>query len=171
MSAKPWFKFYPSDWQADPALRSCSAAARGVWLEMLLLMDRGQPRGNLCLPDGRMIGEPMLALLIAVPADELRGHLAELRRANVFSTTAEGVIFSRKMVRDEVRSRKSRENGKTGGNPALTGKVVPIRAGLSQDLTGWDNTHWHLASGLSKKEQPTYQGKALGDRDPFGGAA
>lgn len=34
----PWLKFYPTDWRSDPALKMCSLAARGLWIEMIALM-------------------------------------------------------------------------------------------------------------------------------------
>ena len=43
----PWMKFYPADWRADPALRMCSLAARGLWMEMLSIMHEADPRGSL----------------------------------------------------------------------------------------------------------------------------
>jgi len=44
---QPWLKFFPSDWRADPALRMCSLAARGLWIEMLCLMHEARPHGSL----------------------------------------------------------------------------------------------------------------------------
>ena len=35
MTKEAWFKFYPVDWRADPGLRVCSLAARGVWIDIL----------------------------------------------------------------------------------------------------------------------------------------
>ena len=32
---RPSFQFYPGDWQSDLKLRRCSAAARGVWIDIL----------------------------------------------------------------------------------------------------------------------------------------
>ena len=128
MSARPWFKFYVSNWRSDPVLRSCTAAARGLWIDMLCLMHEASPRGHLCLPNGRMIDERLLSALCGMPAEEVRPLLTELLRAGVFSVAEDGAIFSRKMVRDEERSRRGKEDGKTGGNPQLIGRrVIPLR--------------------------------------------
>ena len=133
MTTRPWFKFYPTDWRADPSLQACSIAARGLWCEMLLLMHEASPRGHLCLPNGTMIDAAMLARFCRVPAGEVRKLLAELRKADVFSVIESGVIFSRKMVRDEAESQRAKEAGRQGGNPQLTGKAValPGACGLS----------------------------------------
>lgn len=118
MSANPWLKFYPSDWRSDPALRMCSVAARGVWIELLALMHEAQPRGDLLI-NGRQPNEQQLALLVGATVDDVSNALVELEAAGVFSRRKNGVIFSRRMERDENKSRKSRENGQKGGNPTL----------------------------------------------------
>ena len=49
-------------------------------------------------------------------------HIAELEASGVLSRDEQGVIFSRRMVSDEESRRRSADNGKLGGNPALTGR-------------------------------------------------
>jgi hypothetical protein len=58
----PWMKFYPADWRADPALRMCSLAARGLWMEILSIMHEADPRGSLLI-NGNTIGAKQLASL------------------------------------------------------------------------------------------------------------
>lgn len=118
MGATPWMKFYPSDWRADPALRMCSLAARGLWMEMLAVMHEADPRGQLVVRE-RTVSDEQIASLVGQPVDEVKAALAELESAGVFSRKKNGVIYSRRMERDENRARKNRENGKMGGNPTL----------------------------------------------------
>ncbi|MGA8172401.1 MAG: hypothetical protein WB816_16435 [Methylocystis sp.] len=121
---QPWLKFYPSDWRADPASRSCSLAARGLWIEMLCLMHEARPHGSL-LVVGKAVTPARLASLVGAGADEVARLLAELEEAGVFSRDVDGVIYSRRMRRDEEKSAVNRVNGKAGGNPALKGSVKP----------------------------------------------
>lgn len=99
MSARPWFKFFPADWRADTALRSCSLTSRAVWLEMITLMDEAVPRGHLVL-NGKQMTPRQLALLVACSEAEIAAALRELEEGAVFSRTASGTIISRKMVRE-----------------------------------------------------------------------
>jgi len=175
MSAKPWFKFYPENWRSDPALQTCSIAARGLWIECLALMHEGSPRGHLALAGGVAIDEPQLARLCHVPVPELRKLLAELKRGNVFSVTESGVIYSRKMVRDEEKSREAKDNGRKGGNPNLTAPVTAqkqrgLTPGISQASTVGVKPQWPLVSGLSKGSGFTYGEETLdaGDLDGDG---
>lgn len=136
--ADPWMKFYTSDWRADPRLKMCSAAARGVWIEMICLMHEATPYGHLLI-HGQSPNEAQLASLTGIPSAELPGMIAELERMGVFSRTREGVIYSRKLVRMSSASAKARKNGKLGGNPSL-GKEREKQPSLNLDIKGDDNT-------------------------------
>ena len=103
---QPWMKFYPSDWRADASLRMCSPAARLLWLEMLCLMHEAEPRGHL-LVKGRKPTERQLAMLTGMEQREVEDGLAELREAEVFDEI-DGVVVSRKMVRDTEGKKNSR---------------------------------------------------------------
>jgi hypothetical protein len=129
MPRRPSFQFYPGDWRNDPGLRLCSLAARGLWADMLCLMHEADPYGHLT-----HLGQPLsvakLARLVGESEQKTRKLLQELRENEVFSDE-EGVIFSRRMVRDEdVRNAraaggilganhgvKGAEHGKKGGRP------------------------------------------------------
>lgn len=126
MSAQPWLKFYPSDWRADPALRMCGLAARGLWIEMISLMHEAEPYGHLIVA-GVKPTVAQIASLTGAPADQVEDLIHELESAGVFSRTGDGVIVSRKMVRSAEKARVDRENGRRGGNPSLkpTGGLTP----------------------------------------------
>ena len=118
---KPWFKFFPNDWLSDPTLRICTPAARGLWIDCVALMHQADPYGHL-LVNGKPPSERQLAVLTALTIDEVQTLLAELETAGVYSRTEDGIIYSRRMVRDHRISEKNRSNGALGGNPKLKGK-------------------------------------------------
>ncbi len=124
MSKRPWFKFYPSDWQGDLRLRSCSVAARGLWAELICIMNSADPKGHLRV-NGSKPNNGMLSTLCGVTENEVKKHLNELENAGVFSRANDGTIFSRRMVREAEKAKKNRENGAKGGNPALMSSVNP----------------------------------------------
>jgi hypothetical protein len=97
---------------------------------MLCYMHQGTPYGHLTLPavseDGgkdilRPILTPVLARMVGGTSEDVEGLLAELEHAGVFRRTAEGVIFSRRMVQDE----KIRETRASGGANSLKNPNVP----------------------------------------------
>ena len=111
----PYLKFYPSNWRADAGVRSSSLAARGFWVECLFLMHGSSRRGYLLLQD-RQPSDRELAVQVGATLANVRRYRRELLEKGVAEHTPDGVLFSRKMVRDEIR----RRNGAKGGNPALT---------------------------------------------------
>jgi hypothetical protein len=118
---QPWLKFFPTDWRSDPKLRACSLAARGLWIETIGLMHEAIPYGHLLI-NGQPPTQVELALQVGAPPKEVKAALSELCAHDVYSQTADGVIFSRRMTRAARRSEIYSANGKHGGNPALLDK-------------------------------------------------
>lgn len=114
----PWMKFYPTDWRSDPALRMCTLAARGLWLDMLCIMHEAHPYGQLLI-NGHSPTDTQLGVLIGASPDQITALLGELASAGVFSRTSAGVIYSRKMSRMRKKALTARNNGRKGGNPSL----------------------------------------------------
>jgi hypothetical protein len=139
--ASPWLKFYPTDWQSDPALRVCSLAARGLWAEMLFIMHKAEPYGFLVI-NGKPVTPKQLAVLVGAPQRDVEAYLKELEDNGVPSRDEHGTIYSRRMVRDAAKAEKDKTNGKSGGNPRLkrNGEVNPKppdkpKRGLTPPLT------------------------------------
>lgn len=146
---EPWLKFFTSDWRADPRLRMCSPAARGMWIEMICLMHEAMPYGHLLI-HGQSPNEAQLASLTGIQIAEVPDLVAELERAGVFSRTREGVIYSRKLVRMASRSAKARKNGKKGGNPSL-GNKTENQQSVNLEDKGEDKTQ--IPYSRSQKEE------------------
>ena len=111
---RPASQYYWGDWRRDTALQSCSIAARGLWHEMNCLMHDCEPYGHLCV--GLKPMQPaQLARLVGISARQCSALLAELEAGGIFSRTDDGVIYSRRMVRDEAL-RERRASGGAGGS-------------------------------------------------------
>lgn len=120
----PWLKWYPADWRADPRLRMCSLAARGLWIEMLGFMHEAERYGFLLIA-GIAPSPEEIAVLVGAPAPLVRKALDELETRGVYSRDEDGIIYSRRMVRDKAKAEADRANGKRGGNPLLSDEVNP----------------------------------------------
>lgn len=147
--SKPWMKFYPADWQADPALRSCSLSARGLWVEMLSVMQKSERVGYL-LVNGKTPTERSLAVLCGASSREVSRGLAELESAGVFSRDGDQVIFSRRMVRDEERANRDKANGSRGGNPRLKQED---NGGVNPPVDGGDKAQKPEARKISVSDE------------------
>lgn len=123
MGKRPSFQFYPADWRKDPALRACSLAARGLWVEMLALMHECEPYGHLRIGGSPVTDTTQVARLVGESPDVVATLLAELEQFAVFSRLDDGTIYSRRMVRDEhVRAARA-----AGGMMSLENPNVPRR--------------------------------------------
>jgi hypothetical protein len=111
---RPAFQFYPGDWRKDVELRSCSLAARGLWIDLMCVMHECEPYGHLVL-HGKPMTPAKIAGQIGVPAATVAKLLAELLENGVIRQTAEGALFSKRMVEDE-RIRNARADGGKAGS-------------------------------------------------------
>lgn len=152
--ADPWVKFYTSDWRSDPALKMCSMAARGLWIEMICLMHEATPYGHL-LVNGQPITDAQLATLVGTSAEQITAMLGELDAAGVFSRTRSGFIYSRKLTRMAKKAATARNNGRKGGNPNLRNEKDNSQSDNSAD------NHRH------KTQKP----EARGHKENGGGSA
>lgn len=120
----PAAQFYWRDWLTDPALRSVSSGARGLWMDMLCLMWECVPRGYLQTPTGIPYSTEMICRATGnISKDEVVGWLQELADSGVSSLSGTGVLYSRRLVRDEHKRALCRDAGKKGGgNPHLKKK-------------------------------------------------
>lgn len=110
----PAILFYTGDWLKDPAVRCCSLAARGLWIDMLCLMYESPIRGHLSLANGDAVSGVQLARMVGSTLPEIATLLEELHACGVYDIDSSGVIISRRMVSDELeRGTKSRA-GKKG---------------------------------------------------------
>lgn len=131
----PWRKWYTSAWRSDAPLRMCSYAARGLWADLLTLMHESPTCGFL-LVNNVAPSIKQLTKLLGGTQREVKDLLAELGEAGVYSISGgtmpedvrklvpsdmpPGILFSRRMVRDEAKAARDRANGKGGGNPNIT---------------------------------------------------
>ncbi len=115
---KPWGMFFWADYLAEPKLKICSLSAQGLWMRMLCIAAQAKPLGYVVL-EGNALGATELAAECGKPLREVTLALAELQRWGVFSVDRRGRIYSRRMLADIRKAKIARENGKSGGNPAL----------------------------------------------------
>jgi hypothetical protein len=115
---RPAFQFYPADWRKDPALSSCSLAARGLWIELMCIAHESDRYGALSV-NGRPMDSKQIARMVGEGPNVVVKLLGELEAAGVFSRAEDGAIYSRRMVKDEHIREVRAAAGKQGGNPNL----------------------------------------------------
>lgn len=134
---------------------------------MIGLMHEAEPYGHLVLA-GRTVDYSTLAAVIGVDAGEVKRAVKELESRGVFSRTENGVIYSRRMIRDENRRETLSKNGRKGGNPSLVNKEEnqhQLNQGDNQEVKASDKPHIPEARGFSKEkgDPPTLAERLWGD--------
>jgi hypothetical protein len=125
---RPSLQWYPGDFRRDLGVQSCSFEVRALWREMLDLMHDGEPYGHLTA-GGIAIKTADLARLVGKSSAVVAKWLKELEDRKVFSRTAVGVIYSRRMVRDEaIRNKRA-----AGGSKSLENERVPKPKDIGED--------------------------------------
>lgn len=158
---RPWMKFYPTDWRAEPRLRMCSLAARGLWIDLISYMHEGDPYGYLTI-NGVVPGVDDMAALVSRPAKEVQKAFNELEAKQVFSVDeGSGAIYSRRMVRDHDRSEEGREqankrwaNSKPNRSPTGDPNGSPNRSETNDLLLRSQKEKKDAASAASESPLP-----------------
>jgi len=111
MAKQPSFQFYPGDWLKDPALRRCSPAARGAFMDLLCYAFECEPRGYL-ITNGTPWTEKICAKVASVRVVFVR----ELVTQGVLRRDEEtGAFYNKRMVEDERLRRLRADSGSLGG--------------------------------------------------------
>lgn len=103
-------RWYWSDWLSDSTLRACSYAARGLWQDMLCIAGSNKHDYGFVSLNGRNLDERTIARMTNGTESEVHELIAELEKNGVLSRDRRGVIYCRRMVREE----KNKRNGRLG---------------------------------------------------------
>jgi len=148
----PWRKFFPGDWLKDPALRMCSLAARGAWIDLVCAMHEGSDDGVL---RGTVEG---LSRICGCSPEEMESCLNELhdtgtanvtRNANVTAGNTSVTVICRRMQREAEQRLATKERVRRHrSNASVTGEKSEVRSQKS------DNTPSSPPRGTAKKRAP-----------------
>jgi hypothetical protein len=126
-------------------------------MDMICFMHEGSPYGHLKVGD-KVILPFNLSRMVGETLDVVEGWLDELSTAGVYETTDEGVIYSKRMIRDENLRQLRAAGGSKGGNPALMdkGKVnLKVVNQDNQNLTPSSSSSSTSSPSVKKKKTPT----------------
>lgn len=117
MGKLPCIHLYPGDWLRDH-ISGCSLAAQGLLIRMLFIMHDSERYGYLCV-NGKAMTDEFVARRCGTSVAEYSALLAELDRVKVLSRTGDGILFSRRMVKDAKLSSARAKVGAIGGKSSL----------------------------------------------------
>lgn len=136
---RPAFQFYPADWRKDVELQSCSMAAQGLWINVMCVAHECEPYGHLTV-NGRGMNVAQLGRQVGLSPKEAKTLLDELFDAGVARRTADGVIYSKRMVEDEDLRNRRAEGGKAGSEHGVKGAEHGKKGGRPPTSKGGSET-------------------------------
>lgn len=114
----PHLQLHVAEWVQDT--RILSLEARALWLDIICLMHNNDRRGYLQSTNGSPLSPEQIASFAGCSAAVVTRVLRELLDSGVASCTDDGVLYCRRMVRDERKRVLCAQAGRLGGgNPAL----------------------------------------------------
>lgn len=143
----PSFQFYPGDWMKDANLRRCTAAEKGVWIDMLCLMFECDQRGVLATAGVAWSDEEIARAVggdFALTLDCVRSVVAK----GVAGRNQSGAVYSKRLLRDEENrkansARQERFRGKKRvcnghSNAHSNAPITPLseEEGEDEEVTG-----------------------------------
>lgn len=165
----PWVKWHFDKWRNDDGLRMCGLAARGLWADLLAIMHGAIPYGHLSV-QGRAPSPRQIASLVGMTTErEVTALLSELEINGVFSRTESGLIFCRRLVRDNAARERGKAFGSLGGNPAL---IVACPKEDNQQTIQEDNQNatarisQNINGGLTPPDNPEKRREEKEKKDP-----
>lgn len=168
MAGDPHIPLYPGDWLRD-GVSGCSLAAQGLWLRMMFLGHDSARYGYL-----EVNGSPMPPEFIArrCGCDDTAQYetlLSELTAAGVPSTNDNGIIYSRRMVRDASLREVRAKAGRKGGKQTAKQKRSKREAKSQQNHDTDNDIDTDNSSDPKEVDDGRYRGALPGilDGDPF----
>jgi hypothetical protein len=155
MPGKPAFQFYPGDWLKDTNLRVCSPAARGVYIDILCLMDQAEKRGILRVKK-RAISLKKLSKSIAGCTPKL---IVELIENGVLAQSERtGTFYSKRMLREELHRRHAAQNGSRGGKAKASKTLANTVAkpGSSSSPSSSSSKNTNTPPTPQRKKKPAF---------------
>ena len=156
MAKLPGFIFYPGDWLRD-SVSGCSLEAQGLWLRMMIIGHDSDRYGYLA-SNGVAIPAGSIAQRCGCTLPQYTTLLAELTAAGVPSRTPEGIIYSRRMVKDAQKREQGAERQrnfkkrKKEGNASVTQKKRSGNAFYEYEIESVFEVLWSKYPNKEKKQ-------------------
>jgi hypothetical protein len=116
----PALQFYTGDWRKDPGVQALDHELKGIWIDLLCMMHESPERGRLVLPNGCSFPDEGIARNLGLSEATWKQKRSTLLAYGVASEDEHGVLYNRRMVRDErIRHARARA-GAIGGKAKRT---------------------------------------------------
>ena len=140
MNRAPAFQFYTGDWRKDPCVQALDHSHKGVWIDLLCVMWDSVEPGRVVLPNGTPMPDDAIARNLGIPEAEWKQTRSTLLVYGVASEDEAGVLYNRRMVRDEETRLKKVEAGRKGGLAPKSPSKTQANGGSSSSSSSSSST-------------------------------
>lgn len=149
----PYLPFYPGDWFKALDVQALPRDIRLTWFEMLLRMWESKKRGFLTI-NGNVPTLEQIAQMLGFGEDvqKCEFHLTFLEKNSIFSRNKVGIIYNRKMVRDDALSLKRSKSGQKGMKSRYSKDEICYNKTDNKDVTNADIDIDIISSSFASKE-------------------
>jgi len=116
----PALQFYTGDWRKDPGVQALDHELKGIWIDLLCIMHESPERGRLVLPDGTSFPDDGIARNLGLDEATWKQKRSKLLAYGVASEDEAGVLYNRRMVKDERLRQARAYAGSIGGKAKKT---------------------------------------------------
>lgn len=165
----PAMQWYPGDWRKDPGIQALDYYDRGVWRELLDVMHESDERGRLVFPTGAPMPDAAIARLLGITEADWKQIRSRLLSYGVASEDEDGVLYNRRMVRDEELRQAKVEAGRKGGRksrPSKKGANTEAKQGSSVSASVSASTKVTTAEDKSSEAVASKNGSRSADEPP-----
>jgi hypothetical protein len=176
MAKNPSTRWYFNDHDNDKGLQACGFAAQGFWMRLLGICAENS---GVLLINGKPPSTRDLARLFGKPHATIMRLLGELEAHDVFSRNHEGVIFCRRMVRENGTQKrrvplKKTDREQDTNQPELFDNPTPKSAKPNAPLdsgTFGASTDSPISDERTSESDAAGEGEKISRRNPRGAAA
>lgn len=134
---RPARQWYWGDWKKDMQVQSLDYETRGIWFELLSFLDDSEERGRLVNAFGQSMADDAAAQLLGVTPEKWKQTRSKLLESGTASEDEYGVLYNRRMAREEALSRTRSKSGSAGGKASaasrLEAKAIASLQHLAED--------------------------------------
>lgn len=154
-SSLRWAKFAWKDWASDEALRMCSLAARGLWMELLCLAAKN---GGYVLINGKKPTIEQISRLVGEAPATVQALVDELLDNGVMKVTSRGAWYSKRMTADNQKAKSCSEAGKIGA-------AIRYGKGSGNSATPWLESRSSEGTSADDTDSQLFSCDSVGDLD------
>jgi uncharacterized phage protein (TIGR02220 family) len=119
------FTFYPEDWLDDAKLKHCSLTAKGMWIDLLCHMHRGDPYGYMVFGN-KVMSRFDIQKMLRVTNEEVFGNAFQelFDKGILLQDKSTGAYYSKRMLQEHKKNKRKNSDLKKSPTFPLVKEIL-----------------------------------------------